>query len=226
MNARRHSRRHARSDSLRPPRRGGRGARALDLTSRAGDPVARAAASVHPAPGVGVSSLRDGGARRLGRAAAGACDDELRAGGAVVHRGHAGAAARRRAHARRSCSSSSAPTRLQKLPRGSAIRDVLDLAHFVVVSRPGYHDRRRCARASAGTGRAYASGRRAGADRPLAALIFLLHGGRRPTSRRRPSASGCARGESIAGLVPPLVEAHILKHRLYARPADHLHGEI
>jgi nicotinate-nucleotide adenylyltransferase len=32
------------------------------------------------------------------------------------------------------------------------------------------------------------------------------------------------RGEAITGLVPPLVETHIVKHRLYR--AEQLHGEI
>jgi nicotinic acid mononucleotide adenylyltransferase len=34
------------------------------------------------------------------------------------------------------------------------------------------------------------------------------------------------RGESITGLVPPLVEIHILQHALYsASAADELHGQ-
>ena len=99
--------------------------------------------------------------------------------------------------------------------------EVLALAHFVVVSRPGHAleslrgrlpalaDRMRAAATSAGDG----------AD----PLIYLLHA---PT----PDVSSTVvrerlrRGEPIAGLVPPLVEAHILKHGLYR--TEQLHGEI
>jgi nicotinate-nucleotide adenylyltransferase len=101
--------------------------------------------------------------------------------------------------------------------------DVLDLAHFVVVSRPGYDidslssrlpnllDRMRPAAAPART-----DGR---------TLIFLL-----PTPTPDVSSTRVRerlrRGESIAGLVPPLVEAYIHQHRLYSScPADHLHGQ-
>jgi nicotinate-nucleotide adenylyltransferase len=99
--------------------------------------------------------------------------------------------------------------------------EVLDLANFVVVSRPGHQiealrdrlpalaDRMRPADSAA-----HASGHPS---------IFLL---RTPT----PDVSSTivrerlARGEAITGLVPALVEAHILKQRLYR--TDELHGEI
>ena len=64
--------------------------------------------------------------------------------GAVVHGGHARAVPRARVRAVASCSSSSAPTRSQKSPRGSDYPAILDRAHFVVVSRPGLPGRRRC----------------------------------------------------------------------------------
>ena len=98
--------------------------------------------------------------------------------------------------------------------------DVLDLANFVVVTRPGHRldalperlpslaDRMRLAD---GPPRFDATPR-----------IYLLHA---PT----PDVSSTTvrdrlrRGEPIAGLVPPLVEAHIHQHRLYS--ADQLHGE-
>jgi len=98
--------------------------------------------------------------------------------------------------------------------------EVLDLANFVVVSRPGHKidaladvlpglaDRMRPAAEAARTG-----------SNPL---IFLLQA---PT----PDVSSTIvrdhlrRGDSITGLVPPLVETHIRQHGLY--PADQLHGQ-
>ena len=98
--------------------------------------------------------------------------------------------------------------------------EVLDLANFVVVSRPGHKidaladvlpdlaDRMRPAAEAARTG-----------SNPL---IFLLQA---PT----PDVSSTLvrdrlrRGDSITGLVPPLVETHIHQHGLY--PADQLHGQ-
>ncbi|HEX9369173.1 MAG TPA: nicotinate-nucleotide adenylyltransferase [Vicinamibacterales bacterium] len=106
--------------------------------------------------------------------------------------------------------------------------EVLGLANFVVVSRPGHPieplrsrlpalaDRMRQA-LRPGSGQA--SGVPAGAE----PLIHLLQA---PT----PDVSSTLvrdrlrRGEAITGLVPPLVETHILQHRLYSPPADHLHG--
>lgn len=101
--------------------------------------------------------------------------------------------------------------------------DVLELAHFVVVSRPGYdidslasrlpdlRERMRPAAAPART-----DGR---------TLIFLL-----PTATPDVSSTRVRerlrQGESIAGLVPPLVDAYIHQHRLYSStPADHWHGQ-
>jgi nicotinate-nucleotide adenylyltransferase len=100
--------------------------------------------------------------------------------------------------------------------------DVLNLAHFVVVARPGHdigalaaklpdlRDRMRPVAAQART--------------DGATLIFLLQA---PT----PDVSSTvirerlARGESLAGLVPPLVDTHIHQHRLYSAISDQLHGE-
>jgi len=108
--------------------------------------------------------------------------------------------------------------------------EVLDLAHFVVVSRPGapvgalrhqlpeLKDRMRLPRRR--------SDLTTGGERTS---IFLVDA---PTSdvssteiRRRLQAS-----EPLAGLVPEQIERHIQQHRLYRQPltstgADHLHGE-
>jgi nicotinate-nucleotide adenylyltransferase len=100
--------------------------------------------------------------------------------------------------------------------------EVLDLANFVVVSRPGHRidalasrlpalaDRMRPAEDAARTG-----------AKPL---IFLLQA---PT----PEVSSTVvrdrlrLGEPITGLVPPLVETHILQHRLYSGSAEATAGK-
>lgn len=92
--------------------------------------------------------------------------------------------------------------------------DVLDLAHFVVVSRPGHdidalaerlpdlRERMRPASAPARTG-----GR---------TLIFLLEAAT-PDVSSTAVRERLRRGEPLAGLVPPLVETHIQQHHLYGR---------
>jgi nicotinate-nucleotide adenylyltransferase len=113
--------------------------------------------------------------------------------------------------------------------------DVLDLANFAVVSRPGMTlsslrqrlpDLRPRMRLPIGTARG------AGAARPVSTStsIFLVDAPTPDVSstdiRRR-----VAGGLSIAGLVPTAVEMHIRQHALYASslsPAttvDHLHGQ-
>jgi nicotinate-nucleotide adenylyltransferase len=113
--------------------------------------------------------------------------------------------------------------------------DVLDLANFVVVARPGHQiaalatklpslaDRMRPV---PGAGTMAATGGRT--------VIYLVHA---PT----PDVSSTIvrdrlrRGEAITGLVPPLVETHIHQHQLYSpcatgtgdksKTADQLHGQ-
>jgi nicotinate-nucleotide adenylyltransferase len=107
--------------------------------------------------------------------------------------------------------------------------EVLDLANFVVVSRPGHRIEALSERLPALAGRMHAipfvtpaiadltpNAARADGGRPA---IYLL---RAPT----PDVSSTAirarlrRGEPVNGLVPPLVETHILQHRLYFPQAD------
>ena len=107
---------------------------------------------------------------------------------------------------------------------------VLDLANFVVVTRPGHP-----IDALAGRLPSLAARMRpveAAAQPSATTAIYLLHA---PT----PDVSSTAvrerlrRGETITGLVPPLVEAHIHQHRLYTAiaaeaavgKADKLHGQ-
>ena len=90
--------------------------------------------------------------------------------------------------------------------------EVLDLAHFVVVARPGM---------SAGAAAAQVPGisRRVRDTASAAATpsVFLVEASTPDVSstaiRRRLGA-----GADITGLVPPDVEAHILRHRLYMDP--------
>jgi nicotinate-nucleotide adenylyltransferase len=94
---------------------------------------------------------------------------------------------------------------------------VLELANFIVVSRPGHRIDALPSRLPELAGRMRTSlpdsGPAAGGANPL---IYLLQA---PT----PEVSSTAvrdrlrRGEGISGLVPRLVETHILQHRLYGQ---------
>ncbi len=99
---------------------------------------------------------------------------------------------------------------------------VLDLAHFVVVSRPGYEIDMLSERLPDLRARMRPAGAPARAD--AGTLIFLLQAAT-PDVSSTVIRERLRRGESLAGLVPALVETHIHQHRLYFSPADHLHGE-
>jgi nicotinate-nucleotide adenylyltransferase len=105
---------------------------------------------------------------------------------------------------------------------------LLDRAHFAVVSRPGFPVRELPERLP-GLVRRMTSP--ADAEERGAPLIFLIHA---PTADVSASAirQRSARGESIAGLVPPAVRQHIERHALYsatisgkAPTAGRLHGQ-
>ena len=111
--------------------------------------------------------------------------------------------------------------------------DVLDLAQFVVVSRPGVASENLRTRLPALCPRMVSvapEGRAdAGSDSARTSRIFLVDAVTPDVSstgiRKRLLA-----GEPIAKLVPAAVERHIVQHGLYAErggplAADHLHGE-
>ena len=99
--------------------------------------------------------------------------------------------------------------------------EVLNLAHFVVVSRPGHTLDALDDRLPALADRMRPAGAAAhGASGPL---IHLLQAAT-PDVSSTIVRDRLKRGEPITGLVPPLVEAHILKHRLYQ--VEQSHGEI
>jgi nicotinate-nucleotide adenylyltransferase len=108
--------------------------------------------------------------------------------------------------------------------------DVLDLAHFVVVSRPGYDARSVVQRIPAAEARVAdgVSGRAV-----IGTSIFVVSDATPDVSstdvRRR-----LRDHEPVTGLVAAAVERHIRRHRLYSpatpaspppRAADHLHGQ-
>jgi nicotinate-nucleotide adenylyltransferase len=110
--------------------------------------------------------------------------------------------------------------------------DVLDLANFVVVSRPGMSlvDLRSRLPQLRQRMRLPLGRTHSGLTSPEQTVIFLVDA---PT----PDVSSTeirrliARGEQVMGMVPPSVEQHILQHGLYVRRvattsgAEHLHGE-
>ena len=109
--------------------------------------------------------------------------------------------------------------------------DVLDLANFVVVSRPGLavgqlrlrlpqlRDRMRLP----------ASARGAPASQASSILIYLVDAPTADVSSTE-IRERLAQGRPVSGLVPPAVEGHIQQHALYegrsstSSRADHLHG--
>ena len=95
--------------------------------------------------------------------------------------------------------------------------EVLELANFVVVSRPGHRLDALAARLPE------LAGRMQPVDEAVAIganpLIFLLHAGT-PEVSSTIVRDRLRRAEPITGLVPPLVETHILQHSLYSASAE------
>lgn len=108
---------------------------------------------------------------------------------------------------------------------------VLDMANFVVVSRPGHDAGELPARLPSLAPRMREAARFDSASRQTSILLLdaATHHVSSSEVRRRLSSGG-----TITGLVPPTVEAHIRQHLLYISPAhantrvaraDELHGQ-
>jgi nicotinate-nucleotide adenylyltransferase len=113
--------------------------------------------------------------------------------------------------------------------------EVLDLAHFVVVSRPGHamNEIRRRLPALSSQMRAAGDVMRDGPSILRNPSILLVET-TTPDVSSTDIRERLRRGESISGLVPPSVERHIHQHGLYRatvhapadmKTADQLHGE-
>jgi nicotinate-nucleotide adenylyltransferase len=119
--------------------------------------------------------------------------------------------------------------------------EVLDLAHFVVVSRPGFASERlreqlaglspRMISVPSGESRtANPESRIANRESRLNSAVIFLVDAPTPDVSSTGIRKRLAAGEPITGLVPAAVERHIVQHGLYTQDpgpltADHLHGE-
>lgn len=105
--------------------------------------------------------------------------------------------------------------------------EVLDLSHFVVVSRPGFPVEALRTRLPGLAARmASAPSGRSAPDFPAIFLVDALTPDVSSTDIRHRLRAG----EALAGLVPAAVERHIVQHGLYADgpasfAANHLHGQ-
>ena len=98
----------------------------------------------------------------------------------------------------------------------------MDLANFVVISRPGHTMDGLAWRLPAIADRLKPASEATSARNPS---VFLLSAAT-PDVSSTEVRERIRRGESIHDLVPPLVESHIHQHGLYeARAANQLHGE-
>lgn len=95
--------------------------------------------------------------------------------------------------------------------------EVLDLAHFVVIARPGHPV------AALRTRLPALAGRMAAGTTPAGTLsnpaIFLVDA-RTPDISSSEIRRRIGRGEPLTGLVPAAVAAHIVRHRLYSHGQD------
>ena len=92
--------------------------------------------------------------------------------------------------------------------------EVLELAQFVVIARPGSPLESLPSRLPALAGRMTRGGR---PPVPGTSAIFLVDV-RTPDVSSTDIRRRIASGEPLAGLVPPAVEAHIVQHGLYGMP--------
>jgi nicotinate-nucleotide adenylyltransferase len=107
---------------------------------------------------------------------------------------------------------------------------VLDMAHFVVVSRPGYLVGELAGKLPSLATRLQPARRNGGQAENL--TVYLLDA-RTPDVSSTDLRRRLAANESVRGLVPAAVETHITQHHLYSRhkptplipTADHLHGQ-
>lgn len=93
---------------------------------------------------------------------------------------------------------------------------VLDLAHFVVISRPGQSfDRLRARLPRLAERMCEVTAGPPGDERAASPCVFLVHA-RTPDVSSTEIRARAAAGQPLTGLVPPGVEEHIRRHRLYA----------
>lgn len=90
--------------------------------------------------------------------------------------------------------------------------DVLDLAHFVVISRPGVPEAALRARLAGLHGRVRDA---AGAGDPVERPSVFVVNARTPDVSSTEIRRRLRAGEAVTGLVPGPVETHIRQHRLY-----------
>lgn len=103
--------------------------------------------------------------------------------------------------------------------------DVLDMAHFVVVSRPGHSAARVASALPALAGRVHDSGTRASSSAALSSqLDILVVDAPTPDVSSTEIRRRLASGASIHGLVPDAVRAYISQHQLYSPPGSSPHG--
>jgi len=112
--------------------------------------------------------------------------------------------------------------------------EVLDLAHFVVVSRPGFASERLREQLAGLSPRMISvpsgESRPANRESRLNSPVIFLVDAPTPDVSSTGIRKRLAAGEPITGLVPAAVERHIRQHGLYTQDpgplsADHLHGE-
>jgi nicotinate-nucleotide adenylyltransferase len=99
---------------------------------------------------------------------------------------------------------------------------VLDLAHFIVVTRPGHRLESLADRLPGLAARMRRAGDATNAGAQT--LIYLLEAAT-PDVSSTVIRDRLRRGERVTGLVPPLVEAHIHQHDLYSSSANQLHDQ-